>query len=85
MLGERLVELARKLEIDLQRGGGDIASIVRGASGELRIGATNAALPQILPDAMAAMKQAHPNITLSVRTHALTGLIGELREAAWTW
>lgn len=79
-LGERLVELARKLEIDLQRGGGDIASIVRGASGELRIGATNAALPQILPDAMAAMKQAYPNITLSVRTHALTGLIGELRE-----
>ncbi len=79
-LGERLIRLAQKLDADLQRGGGDIASIVRGASGELLIGATNAALPQVLPDAMAAMKLEYPHITLSVRTHALTGLINELRE-----
>lgn len=79
-LGERLIRLAQKLDADLQRGGGDIASIVRGASGELLIGATNAALPQVLPDAMAAMELEYPHITLSVRTHALTGLINELRE-----
>jgi len=79
-LGQRLVALAQKLEADLQRGSGDVASMVRGASGELLIGATNAALAQVLPDAMAAMKQDYPNITLSVRTHALTALVEELRQ-----
>lgn len=54
--------------------------MVRGASGELLIGATNAALAQVLPDAMAAMKRDYPNITLSVRTHALTALVDELRQ-----
>jgi DNA-binding transcriptional LysR family regulator len=79
-MGLRLLELAHKLEADLQRAKGDIASLIRGASGELQIGATNAALAQVLPDAMAAMKREYPNITLSVRTHALTSLAAELRE-----
>lgn len=78
-LGLRLRDLAQKLEADLLRGGSDVASLVRGASGELLIGATNAALAMVLPDAMAAMKQAYPRVSLSVRTHALTGLVNELR------
>ncbi|HEY1091867.1 MAG TPA: LysR family transcriptional regulator, partial [Burkholderiaceae bacterium] len=78
--GQRLLTLARKLEADLHRGAGDIASIVRGASGELLIGATNAAIARILPDAMAAMKREHPNVTISVRSHALSSLFNELRQ-----
>ncbi|MEL4180073.1 LysR family transcriptional regulator [Roseateles sp. PN1] len=79
-LGERLIALARKLEADLRRGSEDVASIVRGTHGELQIGATNAALPQLLPDAMALMKLERPLVTISVRTHALTDLIDELRQ-----
>lgn len=79
-LGERLIALARKLESDLRRGSEDVASIVRGTRGELQIGATNAALPQLLPDAMALMKQERPLVTISVRTHALSDLIDELRQ-----
>lgn len=78
-LGQRLIQLARKLEAGLARGGEDVASMVRGASGELLIGSTNAALAQVLPDAMAAMKLEFPNVTLSVRTHALSELFSELR------
>ncbi|MBB4843156.1 DNA-binding transcriptional LysR family regulator [Paucibacter oligotrophus] len=79
-LGERLLALARKLESDLRRGSEDVASIVRGTHGELQIGATNAALPQLLPDAMALLKQERPLVTISVRTHALSDLINELRQ-----
>ena len=39
-VGRRLLVLARKLEGDLQRAAGDVAAMVRGASGEVRIGAT---------------------------------------------
>ncbi|MDT9000093.1 LysR substrate-binding domain-containing protein [Paucibacter sp. APW11] len=78
-LGRRLVLLARKLEAGLARGGEDVASMVRGASGELLIGSTNVALAQVLPDAMAAMKAEYPCVTLSVRTHALSELFAELR------
>lgn len=80
VLGERLIALARKLEADLRRGGEDVASLVRGASGELLIGATNAALTEILPDALAAMKAEHPCVSLTVRTHALTDLFDDLRQ-----
>ncbi len=79
-LGERMGVLARKLEADLQRGGEDVAAMVRGAAGELLIGATNAALAHVLPEAMAQMKLAYPHITLSVRTHALRDLFQELRQ-----
>ncbi len=78
-LGRKLIALAGKMEADLTRGGEDVASMVRGASGELLIGATNAALAQVLPEAMVAMKAEHPNVTLSVRTHSLNGLFAELR------
>lgn len=79
-LGARLVELARGMEAGLRRGAEDVSAMVRGASGELLIGATNAALAQVLPDAIAAMKRSHPQLTLSVRTHALHELFHELRQ-----
>lgn len=79
-LGERLIELGRRLDSELKRGADELSAILSGAQGELQIGATNAALPQVLPDALAAMKRAHPLITLSVRTHALSDLVSELRQ-----
>ncbi|OWQ84745.1 hypothetical protein CDN99_23735 [Roseateles aquatilis] len=78
-LGRRLLELARKLDADLQRAAGDVASMVRGASGELRIGATNASLARLLPQAITAMKLESPRVTVSVRTHALRSLFSELQ------
>lgn len=78
-LGDRLITLGRKLEADLRRSGEDVASLVRGTSGELLIGATNAALTDLLPDAMAAMKVEFPGAALSVRTHALTTMFDDLR------
>jgi DNA-binding transcriptional LysR family regulator len=79
---ERLVALGRRLEVELRRGADDIHALLTGADGELQIGATNSALPQVLPDAMAAMKQQHPRITLTVRTHALSSLVEELRRGS---
>jgi len=78
-LGRRLLVLARKLDADLQRAAGDVATMVRGASGEVRIGATNASLARLLPVAITAMKQENPGVTISVRTHALRSLFAELQ------
>ncbi|WP_377158372.1 LysR family transcriptional regulator [Roseateles sp. UC29_93] len=78
-LGRRLLTLARKLDADLQRAAGDVATMVRGASGEVRIGATNASLARLLPVAITAMKRENPGVTLSVRTHALRSLFAELQ------
>jgi DNA-binding transcriptional LysR family regulator len=80
VLGERLIALARKLEADLRRGGEDVAAMVRGGSGELLVGATNAALAELLPRAAAALKATHPKVALMVRTHALVDLFNDLRQ-----
>src|SRR6218665_3009124 len=80
LVGTRLVQLAHQLNADLRRGAESMASLARGTSGEVLIGATNAAMAQVLPDAMMAMKKEYPNVTLSVRSHALSGLFEELRE-----
>lgn len=80
VLGERLIALGLRLEGELQRGTDELGALLAGAQGELQIGATNAALPQVLPDALAAMKKEHPLVTLTVRTHALSDLIAELRQ-----
>ncbi|WP_416759278.1 LysR family transcriptional regulator [Roseateles sp. So40a] len=77
-LGRRMLALARKLDADVQRAAGDVATLVRGASGEVRVGATNAALARLLPRAITAMKRENPGVTLSVRTHALRSLFAEL-------
>ena len=82
VLCERLVALSRRLDVELRRGADEIHALLSGADGELRIGATNAALPQVLPDALAAMKLLHPHITLTVRTHALSSLVDELRRGS---
>jgi DNA-binding transcriptional LysR family regulator len=80
VFGETVIELARKIESTLRRGGGEVASLVRGATGELQIGTTNAALTEILPRALAAMKGLHPTVALSVHTHSLTDLFNDLRQ-----
>lgn len=80
VLGERFIRLGQKLEADLRRGGEDMAAMLRGSSGELLVGATNAALVELLPRAAAAFKAAHPKATVMVRTHALTDLFNELRQ-----
>ncbi|ALV04901.1 LysR family transcriptional regulator [Roseateles depolymerans] len=77
-VGRRLLTLARKIEADLHRAAGEVASMVRGATGELRVGATNAALARLLPRAVAALKRESPQVTVSVRTHALRSLFEDL-------
>lgn len=79
-LCERLLVLGRKLEADLRRGGEDVASLARGVSGELLVGATNAALTDLLPDAVTALKIESPSVAVSVRTHSLAGMFEDLRQ-----
>jgi DNA-binding transcriptional LysR family regulator len=79
-LCERLLALGRKLQADLRRGAEDVASLARGVSGELIIGATNAALADLVPDAVAALKAELPGVAVSVRTHALTRMFDDLRQ-----
>ncbi len=78
-VARRLVELVERMDAMLRRGGEEVASLVRGTSGELLIGATNAALTDALSDALARMKAEHPLLAISVRTHALTTMFEDLR------
>lgn len=77
--GKQLLALARRLDAVLDRGGSEFAALARGSAGQLLIGATNAALPRLLPNAIAAMKAEQPTLMLSVRTHALGAMLDELR------
>lgn len=79
-LGDRMIQLGRRLEAELRRGGEDVASLVRGTSGELLIGSTNAALTELMPEAVMAMKAEYPRLEMSVRTHALTTMLDDLRQ-----
>lgn len=79
-VGVRMTQLAQQLDANLRRGAESMASLARGTSGEVLIGATNAAMAQVVPDAIMAMKREYPNVTLSVRSHTLSDLLEELRE-----
>ncbi|MDR7334862.1 LysR substrate-binding domain-containing protein [Roseateles asaccharophilus] len=79
-LCERLLLLARKLQADLRRGGEEVASLARGVSGDLLLGATNAALADLLPDAVTALKTESPGVAVSVRTHSLASMFDDLRQ-----
>ncbi len=78
-IARRLVELGERLDAQLRRGGEELAALVRGASGELLIGATNAALTEVVCEALGQLKALHPKLAVSVRTHALTGMFEDLR------
>ncbi len=77
-LGLRLVELAQLLDAALRRSAGDVAALVKGASGVLRLGATNVALTELLPRAAARLKQEFPSVTISVVTHGVSVMFDEL-------
>jgi DNA-binding transcriptional LysR family regulator len=79
-VGQRLVALAHRLEEDLQRGATDIAALQREGAQKLAVGATNAALSQLLPRAISAFKAELPEAALSVRTHALSEMLEDLRK-----
>jgi DNA-binding transcriptional LysR family regulator len=79
-VGDRLVTLARRIDQELQRGGADVAAMVRGAQGHLVIGATNAVLSRLLPTAVAAFKLEQPLVTISVRSNALKEMWESLRQ-----
>lgn len=76
---QRLAVLARKLEANLRRAADDVGSVARGASGELLIGTSNAALLRIVPDVMAAMRREFPRLTLNITSHPVAKLFDDLR------
>jgi DNA-binding transcriptional LysR family regulator len=78
-MAQRLVELGTRMETLLRRGAEEIASMARGASGELLIGVTNAALTDVLYDALQEVKLQCPQLAISVRTHALATMLEDLR------
>ena len=75
----RLAILARKLEANLRRAADDVGSVARGASGELLIGTSNAALLRIVPDVMVAMRREFPRLTLNITSHPVHKLFEDLR------
>jgi DNA-binding transcriptional LysR family regulator len=79
LVAQRLVEMVERINAMLRRGGEEVASLVRGTSGELLIGATNAALTELVCDALARVKVQHPLLAISVRTHALSSMFEDLR------
>lgn len=79
-VGDRLVLLARRIDHELQRAGSDVGALVRGAQGQLVVGATNAALPRLLPMALRDFKAELPQVTVSVRTSALPEMWEGLRQ-----
>lgn len=78
-VGHRLVELAARIEFELDRCAHDIDALCGGAAGELRIGATNAALAHLLPQAMAELKAEQPGAVLQIHTDAVPQMIERLR------
>lgn len=76
----RLLQLARRLESELQRAGDELRAHSAASSGELRVGATNAALGALLPQAVAAVKAEHPTLTVSVQAHTRPQMLTELRQ-----
>lgn len=79
-LGRRLLALADHMDVELCRASEDAGSIVRGTTGEMVIGASTAALAQLLPDALTAMKREYPLLTIRVYTHSLPVMLEGLRE-----
>lgn len=79
-LADRLLQLARRLDTELQRAGEELRSQGPAAVGELRVGATNAALAELLPTALAAVKSELPTLTLTVHSHARAQMLAELRQ-----
>jgi DNA-binding transcriptional LysR family regulator len=75
----RLATLARKLEAALRRAANEAGSFARGATGELVIGASNAALQGLLPDAAVEMLAEFPNLTLTFSGHPVERMFDELR------
>ncbi len=79
-VGDRLVQLARRIDQELRRAGSDVGALVRGAQAQLVVGATNAALPRLLPIALRDFKAEFPQVTVSVRTNALPEMWEGLRQ-----
>jgi DNA-binding transcriptional LysR family regulator len=68
--GQRLVERARQALGALSALRDDLAEVVAGTRGQLRLVAVQSACVNLLPRALAEFSRAHPHIELSVRTLA---------------
>lgn len=80
--GTRLVELAQRLQAELQRGADELQALHGGNGGVVQVGATNVVLAELLPQALAEFKRLHPWVTVNVRTHALPVLNQEHRDGS---
>src|SRR4051794_40421370 len=64
--GEALIRCARQLLVDFGFAREQMAALRSGLRGLLRLGTVPGALPQLLAPALAAYKQAHPRVAVSV-------------------
>ncbi len=65
-VGEALVERARRLLADAEHALEDIERHAQGLAGRVRIGASTGAIAHILPQALEALRLAHPDIDVQV-------------------
>lgn len=77
-LGRRLVDLAQQLETSLRRAADDAGVLARGAAGQVRVGASNAAMARLVPDAIVALKREWPGVMVAVRAESVPAMLQAL-------
>ena len=75
----RLLQLAQRLDSELLRAADELRSQGPDALGELRVGATNAALAELLPAAVAALKSELPLLSVAVHADGRAPMLAALR------
>jgi DNA-binding transcriptional LysR family regulator len=76
--GEVLVRYARQSLLDFRFAREQMQALHAGLSGRLRLGSVPGALPQLLAPALAAYKQQHPRVAVSVLVETSDVMLGSL-------
>ena len=79
MIGSTVARFARAVLADFDRTREDIATIGSGGAGRVRLGAMVVALPGLVADAVARMKQQAPRTVVSIEEGDLSRLLPRLR------
>lgn len=66
VIGEALVERARRLLADVEQALDDVQRQVQGLAGRVRLGASTGAIAHLLPQALEMLRQHHPAIDIQV-------------------
>jgi DNA-binding transcriptional LysR family regulator len=77
--GEVLIRYARQIAVEFGFAREEVAALKSGLRGRLRLGSVPGALPQLLSPALAAYKQAHPKVSVSVLVETSDVMLAHLQ------